>query len=290
MKFFITPNNGKDDIFKSTTDLCQLLHRHDGVILMTDEDKEIYGDMCDAYSDNYNELMKECDVVIAIGGDGTMLRSASRAAAFDKPVLGINLGRLGFMAGLEISELELVSNLFSGSYKTQERMMLDVNIFNGEKCVFSGAALNDIVISRGNLSPIIDIYVRHNNNSCLKYRSDGVIISTPTGSTAYSFSSGGPVVDPSIKSIILTPVCPHSALDRSLVFSNDSLLEIKIKIAQATIADISLDGDKTYRICDGDKIMIKQSSLSAKFIMIKQNGFLQTFIDKLYHMMEDNYV
>lgn len=282
MKLLITPNNDKQGILDNTIQLCKKLHEGGGTILMTSDDREIYKDYCDEWDDDCNVLMRRCDAVIAIGGDGTILRSASHAAVFDKPVLGLNLGRLGFMAGLEFSELDLITRLFTGEYEIQERMMLDIKVNRKGKCEYRNIALNDAVITRGTTSHIVDLQVRHNNDACLAYRADGLIFSTPTGSTAYSFSAGGPVVDPSVKSIILTPVCPHSMLDRSIIFSSDSYLEIEPKITRENEVLLILDGDSMCKIESGSVIEIKRSGLDAKFVIIKQNSFSRTFTGKMH--------
>ncbi len=282
MKLLITPNNDKQGITDNTIRLCKKLREFDSTILMTTADRAVYKDYCDEWDDDVNALMRACDVVIAIGGDGTILRSASHAAVFDKPVLGLNLGRLGFMAGLEFSELDLISRLFTREYKIQERMMLDIRVNRDDKCEYCNIALNDAVITRGSTSHIVDLQVRHNNDACLAYRADGLIFSTPTGSTAYSFSAGGPVVDPSVKSIILTPVCPHSMLDRSIIFSSDSYLEIEPKVTRENEVLLILDGASLYKIKSDSVIEIKRSSLNAKFIIIKQNSFSRTFTGKMH--------
>lgn len=282
MKLFVVPNNDKQNIFENTGKLCRKLHEFDCSVLMTSADRAIYGEHCDEWFDDADAATEMCDAVIAIGGDGTILRSASHAAEFGKPVLGLNLGRLGFMAGLEFSELDLISRLVTREYAIQERMMLDVKVSRGGQCQYKKIALNDAVISRGATSHIVDLQVRHNHDACLEYRADGLIISTPTGSTAYSFSAGGPVVDPSVKSIILTPICPHSILDRSIIFSSDSYLEIEPKITRENEVFLTLDGDSICRLESGSVVEIKRSVLDAKFIIIKQNSFSKTFIGKMH--------
>ena len=156
MKLLVTPNNDKPGILESTTELCNALHRHGATVFMTADDKEKYGDCCDLSGKNVNELTKNCDAVIALGGDGTILRSATIAAVYDKPILGLNQGRLGFMAGLEMSELKLISLLFTKEYEIQRRMMLDVSVRHEGKTKYRNIALNDVVLSRGAMSHIID--------------------------------------------------------------------------------------------------------------------------------------
>lgn len=281
MNLLVTPNNDKQGIFESTTSLCKALHEHGATVYMLNSDKEKYKDCCDVSGGNIIELTKSCDAVIALGGDGTILRSATIAAVYDKPVLGLNQGRLGFMAGLEMSELPLISRLFTKEYEIQRRMMLDVAVRHNGKCKYRNISLNDVVLSRGAMSHIIDFKVMHNSDTCLEYRADGIIISTPTGSTAYSLSAGGPVVDPSVKCIMLTPVCPHSLCNRSVIFSSDSYLDIEPSITYDNELYLTIDGDGVFRMEKNYTIHTKRSKVNAKFIIIKQDSFSRVFTEKM---------
>ncbi|MBQ9902209.1 MAG: NAD(+)/NADH kinase [Clostridia bacterium] len=283
MVLLVTPNNDKAGIYESTARLCKALHEHGATVCMLSSDSEKYYNCCDVSGGNINELTKKCDAVIALGGDGTILRSATIAAVYDKPVLGLNQGRLGFMAGLEMSELELISRLFTKEYEIQRRMMLDVAVRHNEKCKYRNIALNDVVLSRGAMSHIIDFRIMHNSDACLEYRADGIIISTPTGSTAYSLSAGGPVVDPSVKSIILTPVCPHSLCNRSVIFSSDSFLDIEPTVIFDNELYLTIDGDGAFRMEKNYTLHIRRSKVNAKFIIIKQNSFSRVFTEKMLH-------
>ena len=258
MNLLVTPNTDKKGIYESTTKLCKALHEHGAKIYMLNSDSELFKGCCDISGGNINELTRKSDAVIALGGDGTILRSATIAAVYDKPILGLNQGRLGFMAGLEISELDLISRLFTKEYEIQKRMMLDVSVRHNGKCKYRNISLNDVVLSRGAMSHIIDFKIMHNSDACLEYRADGIIFSTPTGSTAYSLSAGGPVVDPSVKSIILTPVCPHSLCNRSVIFSSDSYLDVEPNITFDNELYLTIDGDGVFRMEKEYTIHIKR--------------------------------
>ena len=283
MNLLVTPNTDKKGIYESTTKLCKALHEHGAKIYMLNSDSELFKGCCDISGGNINELTRKSDAVIALGGDGTILRSATIAAVYDKPILGLNQGRLGFMAGLEISELDLISRLFTKEYEIQKRMMLDVSVRHNGKCKYRNISLNDVVLSRGAMSHIIDFNIMHNSDACLEYRADGIIFSTPTGSTAYSLSAGGPVVDPSVKSIILTPVCPHSLCNRSVIFSSDSYLDVEPNITFDNELYLTIDGDGVFRMEKEYTIHIKRSKINAKFIIIKQNSFSRVFTEKMLH-------
>ena len=283
MILLVTPNNEKQGIYSSTVSVCGMLHRYGAKISMLTSDSNKYPGCCDVCNDDINWLTQNCDAVIAMGGDGTILRSATIAAVYDKPVLGLNQGRLGFMAGLEISELELISRIFTKEYQIQRRMMLDVSVRKYGKCKYRSISLNEVVLSRGAMSHIIDFSIMHNSDACLNYRADGIIISTPTGSTAYSLSAGGPVVDPSVKSIILTPVCPHSLCDRSIIFSADSYLDIEPNITYDNKLYLTIDGDGVFEMDKGSTVHVKRSKINAKFIIIKQKSFSRVFKEKMLH-------
>ncbi len=270
MKVLIIPNYDKIDALKCTNQikekLCELGSKVDII-----EHEQGYSKV---FSQSDLERISKCDIVISVGGDGTILRSAKAAALYDKPVLGINAGRLGFMSGLEKHELNSLSALTDCTYKTENRMMLDVSIYDAEDnrlCTMQ--ALNDAVISRGAQSRILDLVIGFNNNTTIDFRADGIIFSTPTGSTAYSFSAGGPVIDPLINCIQLTPICSHSLLSRPMIFSKNSVL--RAKAAESAEADIYLtvDGEEAVRIVKNGYVEIRRSNSYAKLIRIKDDCF-----------------
>lgn len=225
------------------------------------------------------DKMKECNIVIAVGGDGTILHVAKNAALCGKPVLGINSGRVGYMAGLESDELKLLSNLKTGDYRLEKRMLLDVKV-NSVKKETTYLALNEVVVSRGGAARIIDINLSVNGEEPIKYGADGIIISTPTGSTAYSLSAGGPVMAPDIEGVILTPICPHSLDSRSLILSADTNLCIEGKCRNGGEVFCSVDGEMPIDVTDGN-ITVKKSNTTVNLIRIKNDPFYKIFKDKI---------
>ena len=227
---------------------------------------------------NLNEkLMMDSDVIIAIGGDGTIVSTAKLAALYDKPVLGINTGRLGFVAGLERHETAKLSSLITGNYSIEKRMMLSVSFDNSENRIY---ALNDFVVSRKSISRIIDLSVSCGESFVNRYRADGLIISTPTGSTAYSLSAGGPVVDPQIDCILLTPICPHSLFSRTIVFRPELKLTISTHVSDGDIC-ITADGHAAFDLKSGTSIVVEKSNVFAKLIRIKKDDFYDVLREKL---------
>ncbi len=224
-------------------------------------------------------LLQACDIAIAIGGDGTIIHTAKCAAAFDTPVLGINSGRLGFTAGLELSELSELPRLISGDYDTEERMLLDVTV-DGENGTEQFSALNEAVISRGALSRMIEVSVQNRGCPVSTYQADGIIVATPTGSTAYSLSAGGPIVDTALHCLLLTPVCPHSLHSRPYIFEPDAVLTLKPERAEAAVF-VTVDGESAVRIADGGAVRVARSQTGAKLIKLKRKSFYQVLDDKL---------
>lgn len=227
------------------------------------------------------KLLSVCDIIIALGGDGTILHAARMAAMANKPVLGINNGTLGFMAGLEADELYLLDNLISGDYVTDKRMMLEITVKSqtGSKKYY---CLNDAVIARGDMSRMIDCSVSFGSKTEMEYRCDGIIAATPTGSTAYSLSAGGPVLDPSINSILITPVCAHSFYARPLVISPDITVTIQTSTKSGGKSVLTVDGELAVELKDTDSVEISRSDkYCANLIKIKNESFMDVLHNKM---------
>ncbi len=220
------------------------------------------------------------DIIIAIGGDGSFIHAAKQSAVHKKPVLCINAGNLAFLAGLEGNELHLIEKLITGDYSTDKRIMLDVFIKENGTDKMLGHCLNDVAIARGNEIKLIDLDAFCNNRKINSYRADGVIISTPTGSTAYSWSAGGPVIDPDLQCIMLTPICTHSPLNRSLVFNDDSILRVKTVNDSQNVC-VSSDGEAAIELLPNSEIIISKSDYYAEFIRIKSDEFFDILNSKL---------
>lgn len=219
------------------------------------------------------DAIKLCDVIIAIGGDGTIIHAAHAVSEYDKPVLGINAGNLGFMAGLEKEELALLGSLISGEYEIEKRMMLSAKHFEGDELISERYCFNDAVITRGGNMRLCDFEIMNAGKNPISYRADGIIVATPTGSTAYSLSAGGPVVDTTIESIILTPICPHSLFARSLIFNSNSVLTLRVKSADDAKTVFSCDGGEVEEITEKGRVEISKADISAKIIRIKADSF-----------------
>mgnify|MGYP003298797327 CR=1 FL=1 len=232
----------------------------------------------DKFLDN---LYSVVDVVIAIGGDGSFIHTAKTAALHKKPVLCINAGNLAFLAGLEGNELQLIEKLITGDFTTDRRLLLEVTAKTVDECKFMGYCLNDVVVARGKDIRLIDLDVFCDDRRINRYRADGVIISTPTGSTAYSWSAGSPVIDPNLQCVMLTPICTHSPLNRSLVFNDKSLLTVRASNNSNQDISVSTDGEKTVVLPSNTEINVSKSELYAEFIRIKSDEFFDILNSKL---------
>lgn len=227
-------------------------------------------------------LYKDMDVIIVLGGDGSILSAARYCLSAGIPILGINLGHLGYMAEMEQNEIDMLDRLFSGDYKIEEREMIDVSVMRGGKHLANRAsALNDAVISNGSIARLVDLELFEGDIPVANYRADGLILSTPTGSTAYSMSAGGPVIDPKMKCICVTPICSHTLAARPIIFSDDAVLSIKNTCEREKSLYLTLDGKINFEIYKGDTVIVKRSASVTKLIRLKEQGFYDTLRSKM---------
>ncbi len=223
----------------------------------------------------YDEIYAEAELIIVIGGDGSMLECARRASKTGAAVLGINMGRIGYMSELELNELELLDKVFGGEYYIDERSMLEVKVVTQQGATrFCGVALNEAVVANGVAARIIDVELYDKEQLVTAYRADGLVVATPTGSTAYSLSAGGPIVDPRLSCICVTPVCPHSLLARPMIFPDESALKVKNICVREKVLHLTLDGRITCEMYYGDCALITKSSTVARLLRVKgSQGF-----------------
>jgi NAD+ kinase len=221
------------------------------------------------------------DLVVVIGGDGTVLEAARRAAIRNTPILGINKGRLGYMTAIEVDELDLLEKVFKGNYYFDDRTMLEVQLIHNGKPLYVSRALNDAVVSNGSMAKIVDMQLYSNGKLVGNYRADGLIVTSPSGSTAYSLSAGGPIMAPDVSAFCVTPVCSHSFRDRPIVFSDNSVLEIKNVCEREPYLYLSIDGRINIRVMKNQIVRITKSDKIAKLIRIKDHNFYADLCSKL---------
>ena len=223
---------------------------------------------------SYDDIYSNSDLVVAIGGDGVMLEAARRSTPCGIPILGVNMGRVGYMTELEMNELDLLEKIFKDEFYLDERAMLRVEIRSSKgQSRFSAYALNEAVIAKGATARIIDLELSDNGRLVSEYRADGIVIATPTGSTAYSLSAGGPIVDPKLSCFCVTPICPHSLVARPLVFPDSAVLEIKNICVREKVLHLTVDGKATFDVYFGDTVVITKASISTKLLRIKDDDF-----------------
>ncbi len=226
------------------------------------------------------ELYRDAHAMVVLGGDGSILRASDRAAAFGIPILAVNLGRLGYIAQLEKDDIDRLPAILSSDFKTESRSRLSVSLYRacGEECM-NLPALNDAVISKADGHGMIELSLSYDGEPVSRYRADGVIFSTATGSTAYAMSAGGAVIDPALKIIEVTPICAHSLKARPIVFSGQAKLSVAIHHSHTTSC-LTLDGERTTELSDGDRVEITFSGQDVKLIS-PSGGFCHVLFRKM---------
>jgi len=279
----IIANITKENVFGVVSSFIKELKRNNLEYLLTKtlmEDKDkLKIEIDEDFLSDDKEIYEKCDLIISIGGDGTMLTTAYHALSYDKPVLGLNLGKLGFLAEVDISQMDIIiKDIKEGNYQVQERMVLtaDCDNYPGEKLI----AINDIVIDKGGWPKMIEITAEVDGEYVSTFSADGVIIATPIGSTGYSLSTGGPVVSPSAGAITLSPISPHSLTMRPLVLSSEQEIVIKADSPHNEI-QISCDGQRVYHIPPPLEIKIVKSEKPFKLIHTSVTTYFETLRNKL---------
>lgn len=284
MKIGLIINIDKSQAVVCGKQITALLLQNGAEILLNNSVRELFGLVENnskvEYYDSDEAVIANSDAAVTVGGDGTIIHNAKFAAVYKKPLIGVNMGRIGFVAGLEYHEIAELKKLLSGSFKTQRRMLLNVELKRGEN-VERFLAVNEAAITRDVLKPIIDISVLLNNERIITYRADGMIFATPTGSTAYSFSSGGPVVEPDMNCILLTPLCPHALSSRQVVFREDAVLTVTVDNADISHSYLVVDGQTSVEIQKGDKITITKAHDYLDLIILKEKNFYTLLNEKL---------
>ncbi|MGB9839971.1 NAD(+)/NADH kinase [Thermovenabulum sp.] len=227
------------------------------------------------------DLMNSVEFAICLGGDGTLLSVARKLAPLNIPILGINVGHVGFLTEIELKDLFRDLEFFkTGKFFLDKRMMIEAFVKRGDKVLSSFLALNDVVITKGPFARLIRIKATSNNSYIDTYPADGLIISTPTGSTAYSLSAGGPIVSPNMELLILTPICPHTLQNRSIVVSKDDIIKVQVFAEHQEIM-LTIDGQEGFKLMPFDEVIIKKSEYYTNLIRIKNRSFFDLLRMKL---------
>lgn len=274
-KIVVTPNPYRDTNFQTVRAAIDILRGAGAEVRLclpfeVDRDYQLPRDM------RFHRLERElpgADAAVCFGGDGTILHIAKQATRFGVPVLGVNIGTMGFMAELECTELEQLARLTTNDYTLDSRMMLDVTVTHERSIVFHEQCLNDVVITKGAVARIVHLRVACDGVPAMECGGDGVIVATPTGSTAYNLSAGGPIVEPEAHNILITPICAHDMLSRCLVTSDRRVIEVELSKQARRSAYLSVDGGKALRINQGDVACVRRASREAGLIRLKNHSF-----------------
>lgn len=230
----------------------------------------------------YSTIRKEAenaDMAVTFGGDGTILRTARAAAEYKLPIIAVNMGNIGFMAELEPDGLDSLKQVIKGEYRVVSRMMLDVELVRNGETVYSDFALNDIVIK--GMTKIIGLEIFGDEYAISAFSGDGVVIATPTGSTAYSMAAGGPIVEPDASNIIITPICPHALAAKSFVLAPERVVRVRVGGKKDNPSGMTVDGGEATVLMNGDEIIIKISPRQTRFIQISNKSFYRKVYEKL---------
>lgn len=274
-KVILTPNPYRDKNFNTVRAAYEIL-KGSGVdvrICLPFEVDRTYDLPKDLRFSRLDRELPGAAAVVCFGGDGTILHMAKAATKQGVPILGVNIGTMGFMAELESTELDQLALLAGDDYTLDERMMLDVTVHRDRDIIFHDICLNDCVITKGAVARIVHLSVKCDGTQAMECGGDGIIVATPTGSTAYSLSAGGPIVEPEAHSILVTPICAHDVASRTIVASDRRVITVTMTRNARRNAFLSVDGGKALRMNMGDVATIKKSGLTTKLIRLKDRSF-----------------
>lgn len=271
----LTPNPYRDKNFNTVRRAAEIL-RSAGVeprICLPFEVDRGYELPKDLRFHRLDRELSNAEAVICFGGDGTILHIAKTATRHGLPVLGVNIGTMGFMAELESTELDQLARLAGDDYTLDHRMMLDVTVHRDRDIVFHDICLNDVAITKGAVARIVHLNVRCDGVQAMECGGDGIVLATPTGSTAYSLSAGGPIVEPEANNILITPICAHDVISRCIVASDKRIITVGLSQNARRNAFLSVDGGKAYKLNMGDIATVRKSELATKLIRLKTRSF-----------------
>ncbi len=256
--------------FFADKDVCVMLPAREAAILGHEE----YGVR------NINQC--PMDMALSIGGDGTLLNACRRVYEQAVPVCGINFGTVGFLIDIELDEIETkLQKILDKEYRIEERLMLSGYVVHDGRKSYKGSAVNDIVVTKGGMARMLRFGLTINDTCIANYKADGLIVSTATGSTAYSLSAGGPIVNPLVKALVLTPICPHTFDIRSMVISEDDTIRVRIEAGHPDIF-ITFDGQKSYQLADEDEVIVKRAKNPARIVKFGDKDYYRIMRDKLW--------
>ncbi len=277
----IIPNPTKDEGLSVTKALSEKLLDLGAEVYI---DKK-YANFVDSRLNSYDDMPNDVELIIVVGGDGSMLDASVIAIKNNVPMLGVNLGKVGYLSEVEPDNLDILSRILSGNYTIEEKMLLSVTHMSfGAVHKAERLAVNDVIISHDTFLGIADFVLENGSGDSVRYRADGMILSTPAGSTAYSLSAGGPIVSHDIDSIVATPICPHSFFNRSIIFKANE--NIKLKNTSNTVLNISIDGRYFTSLSNTDECTVKMAEKKLKVLTFCESNMFSTLFKKM-RILED---
>ena len=281
-KVILCPNPDRDSELRVCKEAKKLLDAlHFQTVVCLPFQREGYGAELGLRITPLHQEIRSADLLIAFGGDGTILHLARTVALHSVPVLGVNLGSLGFMSELEVDELDRLRDLADWSFDVESRMMLDVSVLRGGKSVYNNIALNDAVISKGSIARVVRLNIFTEEGQLTKVGGDGIIASTPTGSTGYSMAAGGPIVEPTARNLLLTPICPHSTRSSSYVLSPEHVITVEAPDANRKFVYLSVDGGKAFSLKNNDQVRVSTSRYTTKLVRLSKKSFCEILDKKM---------
>jgi len=259
-------NNGASELKDTLIAVCECISSRNIEIILDEHSAAILpGTLYKSMSGE--ELAKACDLAISIGGDGTMLRAANLLANHDDPLLGINRGRLGFLADIPADSLtEHLDQILDGNYVEDERFQLCCEVWRDSEIIVESDAFNDVIIQKGNTARLIELETYVDDKLLHAQRADGMIVASPTGSTAYALSGGGPIIHPSLDALLLVPICPHTLSNRPIVLDGNTRVEVKIGPEQIEMAQLTCDGETICALITGDRVIVYKKDNKMRLI------------------------
>lgn len=280
--FYIVTNQTKDSALKYTYSIIEYLKEHGAQGIYDEASGDVAGTKY-CYT-NADIVPDNVDCIIVLGGDGTLIQAARDLNEKNIPLLGVNIGTLGYLTDTDMNTVyDTLENLLKDNYEVDTRMMLDGRIYRGDEIIYQDVALNDVVLSRRGILRVIDFDIYVNGEYLNSFAADGVIVSTATGSTAYSLSAGGPIVQPNARLIMITPICAHTLSQRSIIFGQDDEIVIRMKdnkkLSEERVA--TYDGESYCKLVTGDRVVITRSEKMAKLIKTSKISFLERIRNKM---------
>lgn len=286
MKVLLSPNPYRDRGLKTAMTAKRILEDNGAQVVIClpfdlEDSSRVHLPAHQPFGEMKAEL-EDTDVLVCFGGDGTILHAARDANAHQIPVLGVNLGSVGFMAELEQHELSMLSRLTAGKYSIEKRMMLDITVRRDGRRVFSETALNDAVVTKGtSVARVLDLQVTGDRTVISSFSGDGVVIATPTGSTAYSLAAGGPIVEPTAENMIVTPICAHSLHAKPFVLGSERAVGVRLVPGSRKNASLSVDGGRAFKVLPGDWVECRRSRQVTRLVKLTGRSFYEVINQKL---------